>query len=215
MLLLRESKNGLEVFIQHRVNTMDFAAGMVVYPGGRVDTQDADVAGSGKFDDRTLTAHAQRWADTAVWEQGAAQAPFKAGELLAAAVREVFEETGLLLDPDQLLPWANWVTPVGPPRRFDTYFYVAAVRADQEPQHQTTEAFVSTWITPEDLFAALERQELKMMRPTQRTLSDAMELGSLQNITASTHRIRAVHPDVRSATTNLPVSEAEHKPQRH
>lgn len=40
VLLLREAAAGFEVFVQHRVNTMDFAAGMVVYPGGRVDLQD-------------------------------------------------------------------------------------------------------------------------------------------------------------------------------
>ena len=34
VILLRDADHGLEAFVQHRVNTMDFAAGMVVFPGG-------------------------------------------------------------------------------------------------------------------------------------------------------------------------------------
>lgn len=34
---LRESDMEPELFVQHRVSTMDFAAGMIVFPGGRAD----------------------------------------------------------------------------------------------------------------------------------------------------------------------------------
>ena len=40
------------------------------------------------------------------------------------AVRETEEETGVVLDPDELRPWAHWITPEFEPRRYDTYFYV-------------------------------------------------------------------------------------------
>ncbi|WP_334121407.1 NUDIX hydrolase [Glutamicibacter sp.] len=209
VLMLRENSQGLEVFVQHRVSTMDFAAGMVVFPGGRVDTKDSDSVSTGSFDDSMLAAHAQRWANTSVWDQGEALAPQKSGEVLAAALREVFEETGLRLEAQQLVPWANWVTPVGFPRRFDTYFFVAALGDGQDPLHQTTEAVRSQWAKPGGLFAGLERGELKMMRPTQRTLLDAMALGSLDAILADQSVIRSVHPDPQDSHSSHPVRATE------
>lgn len=209
VLMLRESKGGFEVFVQHRVSTMDFAAGMVVYPGGRVDPKDSETVASGALDESIISAHCRLWGNTAVWDQGETQAPQNTGEILAAALREVYEETGLALDPGQLFPWANWVTPVGFPRRFDTYFFVAALKADQEPAHQTTEAVRSDWAKPQELFAALERGELKMMRPTQRTLLDAMAQGTVDAIISSTPVINAVHPDPQDSHSSHPVRSTE------
>ncbi|MFJ2618673.1 NUDIX hydrolase [Glutamicibacter sp. NPDC087344] len=213
VLLVREADTGFEVFIQHRVSTMDFAAGMVVYPGGRVDAQDADLVRSGAFDDQLLAALAQRWSHASVWDDGVEQAAFHAGEMLAAARREVFEETGLLLEPNQLQPWANWVTPAGYPKRFDTYFFVAVLAPGQEPRHQTTEAAVSNWIHPEALFAALHRGEIKMMRPTQRTLLDAMELGGIEALKNINREIIPVHPTGMDVGSASPVSKAELRPR--
>ncbi|MGZ2223759.1 NUDIX hydrolase [Glutamicibacter nicotianae] len=214
VLLLRQAAAGFEVFVQHRVNTMDFAAGMVVYPGGRVDLQDGQAAGEAELDPLVLSDHVQRWAHTSVLAEGPERAPHLAGEVLFAARREVFEETGLLLDPGQLHPWANWVTPAGFPRRFDTYFFVAALRAGQEPVHQTTEAVISKWTSPEVLFAALERGEVKMMRPTQRTLLDAMELGSIERILSSKPVISPVHPNPEDSQSSNPVRDSERQPRR-
>lgn len=209
VLLLREAANGFEVFIQHRASTMDFAAGMVVYPGGRVDTQDAQEVETGTLDSALLAEHAQRWKHSSVFSEDEQRASFYAGEVLAAARREVFEETGLLLDPEQLHPWANWVTPPGLPRRFDTFFFVAALRPGQEPRHQTTEAVTSKWVRPEELFTALGRGELKMMRPTQRTLLDALEQGSIEQILASKPVISSIHPDIKDAQTGSAVKDTE------
>lgn len=209
VLLIRDGSEGLEVFVQHRVSTMDFAAGMVVFPGGRVDAQDQQSVNNGELDQTIINTHRQRWAHTSVWDEGEEKSYARAGEILCAAVREVFEETGLRLDPAQLMPWANWVTPVGFPRRFDTYFFVAALNAGQEPAHQTTEALRSEWARPEQLFTGLEQGTLKMMRPTQRTLLDVMETGTITEILRSTPIIRAVHPDPTDSMSAHPVRESE------
>ena len=37
VIMVREAANTLEVYVQHRATTMDFAAGAVVFPGGRTD----------------------------------------------------------------------------------------------------------------------------------------------------------------------------------
>ncbi|XAZ31084.1 NUDIX domain-containing protein [Paenarthrobacter ureafaciens] len=122
VILLRDASAGLEAFVQHRVSSMDFAAGMVVFPGGRVDASDAE---GWDYSSELLERHAADWAMSSI---AASDPHAQAGTVLAAAIREVFEEAGLTLDASQLRPWANWVTPTDMPKRFDTYFYVAKAR---------------------------------------------------------------------------------------
>ncbi len=71
----------LEVYLVRRVPTMAFAAGMHVFPGGSVDPGDDVVA----------------WAVPATWPAQLAADVGLAGALGAAAVRETFEESGVLL----------------------------------------------------------------------------------------------------------------------
>jgi len=85
VVLLRDSAAGPEAFLLRRVRGMAFAAGMTVFPGGAVDPRDADAAVG--------------WVGPPVADW---TAPFDADEalarsLLCAAVRETFEESGVLL----------------------------------------------------------------------------------------------------------------------
>ena len=50
MILLRDGPDGVEVFLQRRINRMTFAPGCV-FPGGRVEQSDAVVAWSGPSDE--------------------------------------------------------------------------------------------------------------------------------------------------------------------
>jgi 8-oxo-dGTP pyrophosphatase MutT (NUDIX family) len=83
--LLRDGDRGVEVFLLHRVNAMAFAGGMTVFPGGGVDRRDADisVAWSGP--------------EPAWWGRRFGCSPELARALVCAAVRETFEESGVLL----------------------------------------------------------------------------------------------------------------------
>lgn len=85
VMLLRDGGDGLEVFLQRRVRGMAFAGGMTVFPGGGVDPRDSDtsVAWSGPSPD---------W-----WAQRFAVSDGLARALVCAAVRETFEESGVLL----------------------------------------------------------------------------------------------------------------------
>lgn len=87
VILLRGSPagDGLQVYMLRRTSSMSFAPGAYVFPGGSVDPRDAD--------------RSSGWSGPAPAEWGAA---FGAGEALArelvcAAVRETFEESGVLL----------------------------------------------------------------------------------------------------------------------
>ncbi|MDL9935631.1 NUDIX domain-containing protein [Gordonia sp. ABSL1-1] len=85
VVLVRDGSDGIEVFLQRRVKQMAFAGGMTVFPGGGVDARDAeaDLAWSGPG--------APWWADAFNTTEETAQA------LVCAAVRETFEECGVLL----------------------------------------------------------------------------------------------------------------------
>lgn len=203
VILIRDSVNlglGLEVFIQHRVSTMDFAADMVVFPGGRVDAIDAIAVEAQPLSAGVVQRHARAWRRTGgedTLDAGpgcAGSSPSReaaAATLMAAARREVFEETGLLLDAEALLPWANWVTPPDQPKRFDTYFFLAAVGPGQEPRHQTTEASTSHWMAVADILAAASTGDLQLMRPTRFLLE---ELLAFANTAAAVAAVRDIVP---------------------
>jgi len=85
VMLVCDGARGPEVFLQRRVNAMAFAAGVTVFPGGGVDTSDAtaDIAWAGP--------------DPAWWARTFGTTEPRAQALVCAAVRETFEECGVLL----------------------------------------------------------------------------------------------------------------------
>ncbi|WP_216629846.1 NUDIX hydrolase [Brevibacterium renqingii] len=191
VLMLRDGREGLEVFIQHRVSTMDFAAGVVVFPGGRVDPIDVETAPSLTVPDPA--AHASAWSQSAIAEESEGWRV-----LLATAAREVEEETGAVLDPTGLRPWANWVTPLGLPKRFDTYFYAIAASEVVSAQHQTTEAHTSEWRSVTGILTDEGEGHLKLMRPTFVLLRELADFTTVAEALAAERIIDPVRPEFPS-----------------
>jgi 8-oxo-dGTP pyrophosphatase MutT (NUDIX family) len=77
---------------------------------------------------------------------------------------------GLLLDLRGLEYAAHWVTPIGPPRRFDTRFFVALAPEGQVATHDAGETVADQWVRPKDALDAHARGELDMIFPTIRNL---------------------------------------------
>jgi len=152
--------DGFEVFVQRRVPTMAFAAGMTVFPGGARESVDATMA--------------------------------------ATAVRELAEETGVQLDSGDLVPWARWITPVGEPRRYDTYFFVAALPGGQDPVASGTEMDAVTWLTPGAALAAYDVGEMPMMAPTVITLRELAAYPDIASVLsgASSRTLDPVRPKI-------------------
>ena len=88
VVLLRPGADGLEVLLTRRPSTMAFAAGMMVFPGGRVDAADSDPG---------LAARSALTPAAAAERLGGGAEPELAAALHVAAVRELFEEAGILL----------------------------------------------------------------------------------------------------------------------
>ncbi len=94
VMLLRDGSSGTEVFLQRRVKGMPFAGGMTVFPGGGVDRRDAE------------TSVAWNGPQPPWWAQRFGCTTELARSLVCAAVRETFEESGVLLaghDPDTVV----------------------------------------------------------------------------------------------------------------
>ena len=86
VVLLRDRADGLEAYLLRRQKTMAFAAGMYVFPGGSVDPRDEVLP-----DAAWVGPEPARWAPLLNADEGLAKA------LVCAAVRETFEESGVLL----------------------------------------------------------------------------------------------------------------------
>ena len=86
VVLLRDRADGLEAYLLRRQKTMAFAAGMYVFPGGSVDPRDEALP-----DAAWVGPAPAQWAPLLNADEGLAKA------LVCAAVRETFEESGVLL----------------------------------------------------------------------------------------------------------------------
>jgi 8-oxo-dGTP pyrophosphatase MutT (NUDIX family) len=95
---------------------------------------------------------------------------------------EMMQREGLHLDLRGLEYVAHWVTPVGPPRRFDTRFFVALTPPDQVATHDAGETVADQWIRPADALDAHARGELEMIFPTIRNLEAIAHLGSSREV---------------------------------
>ena len=89
VVLLRPGASGPDVYLLRRQTSMAFAGGMCVFPGGGVDPRDFD----DELEDRGLWAGPSpaEWASRLGCDEPRARA------LVCAAVRETFEESGVLL----------------------------------------------------------------------------------------------------------------------
>ncbi|MGW6355479.1 NUDIX hydrolase [Streptomyces sp. NPDC055092] len=200
VMLLRDAVAGTEVHMLRRRASMAFAGGAYAYPGGGVDPRD----------DESVV----RWGgpSRAAWAARLGVDEKSAQAIVCAAVRETYEEAGVLLAgpdaasvvgdttgesweadrealvrrelsfgeflgrrglvlrSDLLGAWARWITPEFEPRRYDTWFFVAALPEGQRTRNASTEADRTVWIRPEQAAEGYDKGELMMMPPTIATL---------------------------------------------
>lgn len=217
VVLLRDSDSGIETWLLTRVKQMVFAAGMTVFPGGRVHDDDASLPITGA-DLASLAARSGCDEETA-------------RALIGAAVRETFEETGVLytvpaadlsgaradvelervsfgdllranglsIDGDALRPWSRWVTPIGEVRRYDTRFFVARVPDSADAQDVTNESSEASWVPVTVAMEQAQRGERGMLPPTIMTLASLLPYASVAEVlAASADRVLdPVRPEIR------------------
>ena len=186
VVLLRDGAVGLEVFLVKRSGLSDTFGEAYVFPGGKLDTHDSSPEAISALDCDAATLALQ------LGEPGIDKS-VSAG-LFVAALRELFEEAGVLLSqgtsrpsstepaawqawlaeqPTRLLashiaPWSRWITPrmaALSKKRFDTRFFLALAPADQIASHDNFEATASVWLPPVEALQRYHRGEIEMAPP--------------------------------------------------
>lgn len=148
VLALRETEGGIEVFMVRRDSRMGFLGGAHVFPGGALDERDCDGA---------LSQMAFGYDDAA--ELGRLHAdPARARGLLMAAVRELFEESGILLaraasgewvDLDEAGPGAERLKAGRAQLSDRAGDFAALINGEQLRLDLSGLRFFAHWITPE------------------------------------------------------------------
>ena len=167
ILLLRDSKAAkeIEVFMMVRHYEIDFNSGALVFPGGSVDKNDQEIiaqpalySGGEGLDETGLSFRIAAIRET-FEESGILLARPKGSKALVDAKRaseieaahrsdlnerkitflKVLADNGMMLALDELVPYAHWITPEGMPKRFDTWFFLAAAPPDQIGAHDGKE----------------------------------------------------------------------------
>jgi 8-oxo-dGTP pyrophosphatase MutT (NUDIX family) len=97
---------------------------------------------------------------------------------------DVVATEGLRLDLDDLRYVSHWITPIGPPKRFDTRFFLAMMPADQRPLHDGGETVESVWIRPAEALSLAEAGRFSMILPTIANLEPLADLASVAEAVA-------------------------------
>ncbi len=224
VMLLRDGADGLEVFLVRRVTGMAFAGGTTVFPGGGVDVSDSDESlawagpdaawwsarlGVDEARARRLVCAAARetFEECGVLLAGrepgstvtdtAAFAPAR-GELERheLAFARFLTREGLTFDTELLRPWSHWITPVGEKRRYDTYFFVAALPQGQEADGQTSEAAEVLWSRPAAAIDHWRAGRSMLLPPTWAQLDALAQFDTVASVMAAEPRITPIQPEL-------------------
>ncbi len=184
LVVVRDVPAGIEVFCVERHPKSGFLGGAIVFPGGKVDPDDASPEWESAVAGRASEDRAARIAGCREALEEAAILPVLRGsgavtheELLAIRsrgaaepLRALLTSRGLRLDLDALHPFARWITPPVESRRFDTRFYVTVLPAGQRGAHDDRETTSSFWATPAAVLTRFDEGRVQLLPPTHRTL---------------------------------------------
>lgn len=196
ILLLRDGETELEVFMMVRHHQIEFNSGALVFPGGSVDAGDKEIVARTELysggeglseEDRgfRIAAIRETFEESGILlaRSKATGTPIdarRAGELADAhrvalnehkiSFQSILADNGLQLALETLVPYAHWITPEGMPKRFDTWFFLAAAPPDQLGAHDGRESTDSIWVSPREAVAGGESGRFKLPFPTTRNL---------------------------------------------
>jgi 8-oxo-dGTP pyrophosphatase MutT (NUDIX family) len=184
------------ILVVERSATMAFAAGAIVFPGGRVDPADQALAEAlGRPGEAAkITAIRETIEETSVLPalRGAGD-PSLGSELQRALIEgadfaTLLAQFSLEPDLDALTPFARWMPAFKQPRKFDTLFFLAAAPAgDWQPIPQPGECVAAEWAAPLDLLERIDRGDASAIFPTKRNLERLARHTGLDDALADAH----------------------------
>jgi 8-oxo-dGTP pyrophosphatase MutT (NUDIX family) len=207
VMMLRDGQQGYEILMLRRNLQSDFVGGAYVFPGGGVDHADGELATRrlvvGLNDEEASRRLNLASGGLAYYVASLRELFEEAGLLVACsangeprrfndvdtirrmathrrAVNDGTLDCGDMLEREEYV--AHWVTPVGPPRRFDTRFFIAMAPVGQVATHDAGETIADRWVRPIDALNAFERRELDMIMPTIRNLEAIADFKTARDV---------------------------------
>lgn len=195
-VLLLRGDTPLEVLMVKRHYQIDFAAGALVFPGGKSSDDDTqsewDAFTDGDFgpvqQEARIAAIREAFEESGVLlarhksnrgvngaiigaDFAEALAPMRqAVDRREQSFLELIREHELVLALDQLIYFGHWITPPIMPKRFDTHFYLAKAPSDQLASHDGRETTDAVWIDPSEALKQAETGEATIIFPTRMNL---------------------------------------------
>ena len=207
LVLMRErARAAPELLMMERTGHMAFAAGALVFPGGRIDQEDRAAATA--FPDHVDAAARIAAVRETIEETGVAPAlsptaSQSASRTLRGGIERgepflnLLQRHGLALDLDALTPFARWCPNFRETRRFDTLFYLAEAPAGApEPSAAEHEAERVFWASAAEILAELEASRAHAIFPTRRNLERLARFGSIAEARADAahHPVTPITP---------------------
>ena len=194
-VMLLDDRPDLQVLMLRRTAKVVFAPDNWVFPGGRVDPedhlQDFDRLCHGLSDAEASEILEVERGGLAWWLAACRETLEEAGLLLAPEIDpnldlvdlrnrvradelafiDLLLEHGISLDVTAIEEVGRFITPKGPPRRFDARFFVAKAPANQHAEIDDSEIVNMEWMRPQAAIDRWQAGDMTMMTPTVRMLA--------------------------------------------
>jgi 8-oxo-dGTP pyrophosphatase MutT (NUDIX family) len=231
LMLAREERGTVEVYMLRRSSRSAFLPEMFVFPGGAVDPQDEEIAHTLLLREKEPTFEGREPSDPAFEVAALREAFEESGMLLAARAdgsranldpsqlrgaraalhagkttfAEFLRELAIVLDARDLWHFSHWITPPTESRRFDTHFYLAAAPPDQIASTDEHETFAGLWISAQEALRRHAEGGFPMIFPTIMHLRRLAEYRTLAELCAFA-RTKEIHVVLPLASGNRDFS---------
>jgi 8-oxo-dGTP pyrophosphatase MutT (NUDIX family) len=199
-VILVSDRPDLHVLMMERTRRAVFGPGATVFPGGAVDPGDAHaglaerilgMADEAASADQGIARGGLAFRVAALREcfeeaglllarDAATGRPVDHDPALAAARRDLnagviafgdlLARRDLVFDARELRVFSHWLTPLGAPRRYNTWFFVAAAPEGEEGTHDDNELVALDWVRPADALAQHADGRIDLIFPTEMSL---------------------------------------------
>ena len=187
LVLMRAREGGPpELLVTERTGHMVFAAGALVFPGGRIDADDHQTAELLGIEAAKVAAIRETIEETGL-APGLTPTPDAATiEALRQGIADeepfasLLSARGLAIDGETLTPFARWCPNFKETRRFDTLFFLAEAAAGApEPTISEHEAVRAFWASAVDILGEVDAGRAHVIFPTRRNLERLARFGSI------------------------------------
>lgn len=204
LVVMRDMASGPpELLMVTRTSRMAFAAGAMVFPGGRIDAADRDLADSHE-DAARVCAIRETIEETGVHVGLVAKPPASLQDELHAGrpFSALLNQHGVGLDLQALVPFARWKPTFKHTRRFDTLFFLARAPAEVGAlRPQAGECESAEWVSAAQVLERVAAGRAAAIFPTIRNLERLAQFGSFDEAAAhaAAHPVQTISPWIEDA----------------